>query len=103
MAGKDEMFYLFYKLRHNKLYFIAEMSANHGGSLSNALGIVRRLGTQRLAKKLLESAVELCGNYSDRGRIAGVMSKVADGRWVELIAETIIQRWGECINVEEVK
>lgn len=36
------MFSLYDKINHNELYFIAEMSANHGGSLSNALEIVRQ-------------------------------------------------------------
>lgn len=36
------MFHLYDKINHNGLYFIAEMSANHGGSLSNALEIVRQ-------------------------------------------------------------
>lgn len=36
------MFHLYDKINHNELYFIAEMSANHGGSLSNALEVVRQ-------------------------------------------------------------
>lgn len=36
------MFGLYNKIYHNRLYFIAEMSANHGGRLSNALEIVRQ-------------------------------------------------------------
>lgn len=36
------MFRLYDKINHNEVYFIAEMSANHGGSLSNALEIVRQ-------------------------------------------------------------
>lgn len=36
------MFSLYDKINNNELYFIAEMSANHGGSLSNALEIVRQ-------------------------------------------------------------
>lgn len=35
------MFRLFDKITGNEIYFIAEMSANHGGSLENALEIVR--------------------------------------------------------------
>ena len=36
------MFNLFKKITNDQVYFIAEMSANHGGSLENALEIVRR-------------------------------------------------------------
>ncbi len=34
------MFHLYEKINNNEVYFIAEMSANHGGELSNALRIV---------------------------------------------------------------
>ncbi|MCM1027509.1 MAG: pseudaminic acid synthase [Roseburia sp.] len=36
------MFHLFEKLEKGQVYIIAEMSANHGGSLENALEIVRQ-------------------------------------------------------------
>ncbi len=36
------MFRVFDKIRNDEVYFIAEMSANHGGSLENALEIVRQ-------------------------------------------------------------
>lgn len=35
------MFHLYEKVNNNQVYFIAEMSANHGGSLDTALQIVR--------------------------------------------------------------
>ena len=36
------MFHLFDKINKNEVYIIAEMSANHGGSIENALEIVRK-------------------------------------------------------------
>ncbi len=36
------MFHIFDKIRNDEVYVIAEMSANHGGSLENALEIVRQ-------------------------------------------------------------
>ena len=36
------MFHLFDKVNNNEVYFIAEMSANHGGSIETALEIVRK-------------------------------------------------------------
>ena len=36
------MFHLYEKINKNEVYIIAEMSANHGGSLENALEIVRQ-------------------------------------------------------------
>lgn len=37
------MFRIFDKIKNNEVYIIAEMSANHGGSLDNALEIVRQV------------------------------------------------------------
>lgn len=37
------MFRLFDKIKNNEVYVIAEMSANHGGNLGNALEIVRQV------------------------------------------------------------
>lgn len=36
------MFRLYDKIKNGEVYIIAEMSANHGGSLDNALEIVRQ-------------------------------------------------------------
>lgn len=36
------MFHIYEKINKNDVYFIAEMSANHGGNLDNALEIVRQ-------------------------------------------------------------
>ena len=36
------MFHLYEKIKSKQIYFIAEMSANHGGKLENALEIVRQ-------------------------------------------------------------
>lgn len=63
----------------------------HHGVLQCA-GDVRQLGAQRLAIRLLDSAVELCDDYNERYRIAGWMSEVVDGRGAERIAESIMQR-----------
>lgn len=37
------MFQIFDRIKNNEVYIIAEMSANHGGSLENALEIVRQV------------------------------------------------------------
>lgn len=37
------MFHLYEKINNNEVYIIAEMSANHGGDLSNALRIVHEV------------------------------------------------------------
>lgn len=36
------MFHLYDRINNNQIYFIAEMSANHGGSLDNAIEIVHK-------------------------------------------------------------
>lgn len=40
--GELDMFHVFDKINNDGVYVIAEMSANHGGSLDNALQIVRQ-------------------------------------------------------------
>ena len=37
------MFHLYEKIKNDDVYVIAEMSANHGGSLENALELVRQV------------------------------------------------------------
>lgn len=64
---------------------------HHG--IMQCVGDVRRLGAQRLANRLLESALELCSNYSERCRIAIQMLEVVDGQGAERIAEAIVQDW----------
>lgn len=66
----------------------AECFEHHG--VLRCAGDVRQLGTQRLVKRLLESAVELCGDYSERCRIAGRMSEVVDGQGAKRIARKIV-------------
>lgn len=55
-------------------------------------GDVRRLGTQRLVKRLLELADKLCDDYCERCRIVRQMSEVVDARGAERIAKAIIER-----------
>lgn len=54
--------------------------------------IVRGQGRNILiyANKLLESAVDLCENYSERCRIAGHMSEVVDGRETERNVKALV-------------
>lgn len=66
----------------------AKSFENHG--VLQCAGDVRLLGTQKLAERLLESAVELCGDYSKRCQIAEKMSKVVDGRGAKRIAEKLL-------------
>ncbi len=40
--SNKSMFHLYEKIKHDEVYVIAEMSANHGGKLDNALEIVRQ-------------------------------------------------------------
>ena len=42
LTRREDLFHLQEKIDQNDVYIIAEMSANHGGSLDNALRIVRR-------------------------------------------------------------
>lgn len=66
------------------------------GILKNC-GDVRVFGSRELAKRLVQEAVSLCGQYDRRCRIAENMSGVVDGRGAERIVKAIVKdRYDTC-------
>ncbi len=73
----------------------AEGFARHG--ILKSCGDIRVLGSRELARRLVQEAVSLCGQYDERLRIAERMSGVVDGRGAGRIVKTIIKdRYDTC-------